>query len=98
MKINKFTAALVGLGMISLAGAAHASTITVYLTGSTACRGLIYNAALEANGLFGTSSAAGTVKASQQGTGSSATSGAQYIVYEGVIGGNTVDIDCSYTG
>ena len=44
MKVNKFTAALAALGIISLAGVAQATNPVVYLTGSTAARALVFSA------------------------------------------------------
>jgi hypothetical protein len=90
MKINKLTTALIGLGLVSMAGAAKANTV-IYLTGSTAARAIIYNLATSTN-LFFTGKA--TVVA-----GTSASSSNQ-IVYEGSVSNitGTVDLSCDFTG
>jgi len=88
MKLNKFTSALIALGVVSLAGAAQASTTVIYLTGSTAARGVIDSAMTTSGVVF---TGAGTI------VKGSASSG--LVVYEGNIAGvGTVDIDCSWTG
>lgn len=93
MKINKFTSALIALGVISAASVAQASNPVVYLTGSTAARSVIFAAATTSGQIF---TGGGTVIS----TGSNNTgSGANTIVYEGNISGvGTVDLDCSFTG
>jgi len=93
MKINKFTSALIALGIVSAASVAQASNPVVYLTGSTAARSIIYAAATTSGQIF---TSGGTVIS----TGSNNTgSGANTIVYEGNISGvGTVDLDCSFTG
>lgn len=90
MKLNKVTAALVGLGVVSLAGAAQANTV-IYLTGSTAGRATIFALCTQTNLLFNPHA---TVVA-----GTSANSSNQ-IVYEGSIAGisGTVDLSCDFTG
>jgi len=91
MKINKLTSALVALGIVSLAGVAQANT-TVYLTGSTAARAIIYAACTSSNQVF---TGFGTVVAS----GGAPGNGDNLIVYEGNIAGvGTVDLNCSFTG
>jgi hypothetical protein len=92
MKMNKFTSALVALGLVSLASVAQANPV-VYLTGSTAARAIIFAAATTSGQIF---TNAGVVLS----TGSNNTgSGANTIVYEGGIAGiGTVDLDCSFTG
>jgi len=88
MKINKFTSALIALGLVSAASVAQANT-TVYLTGSTAARAAIYAAATTPGQIF---------------TGSVTVYGANNngnntICYEGNIATvGTVDLDCSFTG
>lgn len=91
MKINKFTTALVAMGVISLAGAAQAANPVVYLTGSTAARAIIYGAATTAGQIFDAGHA-GTVVSGNN------SSSANQIVFEGPVNGTTVDIDCSFTG
>ena len=89
MKINKFTSALIALGVVSLASAAQANTV-IYLTGSTAARSLVA-AALDTPGAVFT----GAVSVLPSGT----TTGANQVVFEGNITGlGTVDIDCSWSG
>jgi hypothetical protein len=92
MKLKKFTSALVAGGLLSLAIAAQATTTNViYLTGSTACRGVVYNAMTNVGQVFD-SGHAGTVVSPGAGSGS------QYICYEGVVSGTVVDIDCDWSG
>ena len=87
--MNKLTSALVALGIISLAGIAQAQT-TVYLTGSTAARSIIYGAATTAGQIF---TAAPTVLSTNN------SSGANTIVYEGNVNHvGTVILNCSFTG
>jgi hypothetical protein len=93
MKTNKksnFTAALIALGVISLASAAQANT-TVYLVGASALRTTIYAAATTPGVIF---TGAGTIVSPSPNNTSSAT----YITYEGIINGQTVDIDAYFTG
>jgi hypothetical protein len=91
MKLNKFTSALIGLGIVSLAGAAHAATI-VYLTGSTAARGNIFTAATTAGQIF---TAGGTIDSPAPNN----TSSANTIVFEGNVAGvGDVILDCTFTG
>ena len=88
MKVNKFTSALVALGVISLAGVAQATPTYIYLTGSTAARGVI-DSAMQASGAIFTG--AGTIVAGSAASG--------YVVYEGNVSGvGLVDINCSWTG
>jgi hypothetical protein len=94
MKINKFAmAAALGLG---IAGVCNAGT--VYLTGSTAMRGIVYNA-IEAPGVVFTAAPATTV---YQGgtTGNNAGSGANYMAFSGTLvgGSGTTVIQCHWTG
>jgi hypothetical protein len=84
MKINKFTSALAGLGIISLAGVAHATNPVILFTGSTAARSFV-NAGLAAS------------MAIVSPAPNNSLSG-QYIVFEGTIDGQTVDIDCDWSG
>jgi hypothetical protein len=91
MKINKFTSALVALGVVSLAGVAQANT-TVYLTGSTAARQFVFNALTTSGAVF--TGAGAVVSAAPNNVGS-----ANLFVVEGNIAGvGTVDINCSFTG
>lgn len=88
MKINKLTAALVAMGVVSVAST-YAANPTVYLTGSTAARATIF-AAIQAGYVFDGGST-GTLP--NGGSGSSSA-----LVYEGPINSVTVDIVCSWTG
>lgn len=91
MKLNKFTSALIGLGIVSLAGAAHATT-TIYITGSTAARANFFTAATVAGEIF---TGGGTIISGAPNN----TSSANTIVYEGNITGvGDVIINCSWTG
>jgi hypothetical protein len=94
MKVNKFTSTLVALGVVSLAGVAHATNPVVYLTGSTAARATFYAAATTAGQIFDATEPAGYPKV----VSPSNSSGAGQIVYEGNINGVLVDIDCDWTG
>jgi len=93
MKINKFTSALVALGIISLASAAQAAIPVIYLTGSTAARTTIGNAMLATGQIFD-SGTAGTIVSPAPNNSASGS----LVVFEGKINGTTVDIDCSFTG
>jgi hypothetical protein len=93
MKINKFTSALVALGIISLAGAAQAANPVIYLTGSTAARTTIGNAMLATGQIFDSGTAGTIVSPSPNNSASGSL-----VVFEGKIDGTTVDIDCSWTG
>jgi hypothetical protein len=94
MKINKLTAALVAMGVVSLASAyASTSTPVVYLTGSTAARGNIYNAMIASGQIFDAGTSGKIVSAAPNNA-----AGSSYIVFEGLINGQLVDIDCSWTG
>jgi len=89
MKINKLTAALIALGVVSVASAnAQIVTNFVYLTGSTAARGNVYNA-FTAGNVFG--SAAAVISPG-------GSSGANLITYQGTIGTNNIVVNCSFTG
>jgi hypothetical protein len=88
MKINKLTAALIAMGVVSVAST-YAANPTVYLTGSTAARATLF-AAIQAGDVFDGGSA-GTLP--NGGSGSSSA-----LVFEGPINSVTVDIVASYTG
>jgi hypothetical protein len=89
MKINKFTSALIALGVVSVGSLAQANT-TIYLTGSTAARAVIYAAATTAGQIF-TAGATTIYGANNNGNNT--------ICYEGNISGvGIVDLDCSFTG
>lgn len=92
MNINKVTAALVGLGVVSMAGIAQANTV-IYITGSTAARSTIYNLCTTTNLLF-----TGKATVVEPTSGSSGSS--NQIVYEGTVAGitGTVDLSCDFTG
>jgi hypothetical protein len=92
MKINKVTAALIGMGIISAASVAQAqSTTTIYLTGSTAARTYIYNM------LTGTPDLGGAEWSVVEPT-SGASGSSNQIVYEGTISGTTYYLSCDFTG
>jgi len=89
MKINKYTSALVALGIVSMAGVAQANTY-IYLTGSTAARAAVFGALQTSGDVFSGAS-------TEESTG--ATNGATDFVFEGNITGvGTVDIICHWTG
>ena len=90
MKINKYTAVLAALGVISLAGVAQATNYEVYLTGSTAARQQVFNALTTAGQVF---TAAGVVQIPAGETGSD-----NQFVVRGVIGSDTIDFNCSFSG
>jgi hypothetical protein len=98
MKTNntsKFTAALIALGVISLASAQAATT--VYLVGASALRTTIFSAATAPGVIFdATGQPPGEPKIASGAPNN--TSSATYIVYEGNINGNLVDIDAYFTG
>lgn len=92
-KTALFTSALVALGIVSQASASQVinGTNIVYLTGSTAFRGNVFNVlSAGGNGVFD----AGTVNIVPSGAGS----GSGSIAYQGLIGGVPYVIDCNWTG
>jgi len=94
MKFNQsILAAVLGLSMAGLANAG-----TVYLTGSTACRGNVYSAMTTAGEVF-TATPATTLYQGGSGTGL-AGSGANYMAFTGTLVGNTTPttIQCSWSG
>ena len=93
MKINKFTSALVAMGIISLASAAQAANPVIYLTGSTACRATVGNAMVATGQIFDAGSTGVIVSPAPNNSASGSL-----VVFEGKINGTTVDIDCSWTG
>ena len=94
MKINKFTAALVAMGMVSMAGVAYSQS-TVYLTGSTAIRSTIFKAMTTSGAIFNDGSASSVISPAPNNTSS-----ANQVVFEGhlVSNGDLVIINCSFTG
>ena len=94
MKINKFAmAALLGLGM---AGVSNAGT--VYLTGSTSMRSVVYNTIIAPGVVF---TAAPTTTLYQGGTGpNNAGGGANYMAFSGTLvgGSGTTILQCHWTG
>src|SRR5215472_10065377 len=91
MKINKqLTAVLAALGVVSLASAVQAANYIVYLTGSTAARQQVFNAMTTAGQVFAGGSTL-VVPAAETGSDN------QFVV-RGVIGSDTIDFDCSFTG
>ena len=93
MKLNKLTGSLAALGLVSLAGVAHANTY-IYLTGSTAARAIVFGACTTAGA--GEVFPAGPTATFPAGV----TSGASQMVFEGVVPGiaGLTDIICSWTG
>jgi hypothetical protein len=83
--------ALIGLGIVSQVSAAGLPTATVYLTGSTAFRGNVYNSLVTAGSVF---DAVPTVVS----YGNSVQSKGIYMLFRGTI--NTVDtaVNCFWTG
>ena len=94
MKINKFaiTAAL-GLSLVSACNAD-----TIYLTGSTAMRSIVY-AAIKAPGIV-FQSAPSTTLYDGGSTGNNAGSGANYMAFSGTLvgGSGTTIIQCHWSG
>jgi hypothetical protein len=87
MKVNKaLTAALVALGFVSAASADN----VVYVTGSTAFRGTVYNALHTAGVVFD-----GAVTEAEFG---SSASGANYMLFHGNINGTPTYINCAWSG
>lgn len=87
MKVNKaLTAALVSLGFVSAASADN----VVYVTGSTAFRGTVYNALHTAGVVFD-----GAVTEAEFG---SSQSGANYMLFHGNINGTPTYINCAWSG
>jgi hypothetical protein len=93
MKFNKFTAALIGLGVLSLASVAQASNPVVYLAGASALRSTLFSAATTPGVIFDAGHAGAVVSPAPNNTSTST-----YIVFEGPINGTTVDIDIFWTG
>jgi len=93
MKISKFTAALIGLGVISVAGVVQAANPVVYLAGASALRSTLYAAATAPGIIFDAPHAGAVVSAAPNNTSTST-----YIVFEGPINGVTVDISVFWTG
>src|SRR5690348_1773850 len=90
MKINKkITMALLALGVVAQASAADN---VVYLTGSTAFRSTVYHALTTAGYVFDTNT---VVTEAEFG---SSQSGANYMLFHGVIGGTPTYIDCAWSG
>ncbi len=87
MKANQvLTAALVALGFVSVASADN----VVYLTGSTAFRGTVYNALHTPGTVFD-----GAVTEAEFG---SSQSGANYMLFHGNINGTATYINCAWSG
>jgi hypothetical protein len=87
MKVKAaITTALVALGIVSQASADN----VVYLTGSTAFRGTVYNALHTPGVVFD-----GAVTEAEFG---SSQSGANYMLFHGLIGGTATYIDCAWSG
>jgi hypothetical protein len=93
MKINsKITLALLALGLVSSASADN----VVYLTGSTAFRGVVYNSLHDNSGGAGAVFDAGTVTQATRGNANPA--GCNYMLFHGKIGGTPTYIDCVWSG
>jgi len=90
MKINKFTAALVAVGVISLASVASADEI--YLTGSTAARAAVYATLNNPGSVF----TAAPIITSYGGKGN----GDNYIAFQGTLvgGSGTTIINAAFSG
>jgi hypothetical protein len=94
-KAQLYTAALIALGIVSQAGAVN----TLYISGSSAFRGLVFNAL---NAVNPTTPAGGaffdagpSYQAERFGT---SASGATYMVFLGNVGGTPTYVDCIWTG
>lgn len=94
MKINKsILAAALGLSAVGLANAG-----TVYMTGSTACRGTVYSALIAPGVVF---TAAPEYTAYDGGTtGNNAGNGANYMYFHGTAqnGGGDLVVSCHWSG
>lgn len=103
IKTNKISAALIALGVISLASVASAQT-TIYLTGSTAARAAIYTACTTPGEVFLAAGGVVPTGPTTLSSGSSFTgSGANNITYEGYVstgGTNNAEVilNCDFTG
>lgn len=97
MKLNKF----VLIGALSVATASMASAVStfhVYMTGSTAYRGAIYNTFHDAgaNGFFAKLGGAYVEESTYKG---SSASGCTYMQFQGTdAGGNTYIVNCDWSG
>jgi len=92
MKLSKFTSALLGLGLLSVAGVAQAANPVVYLAGASALRSTLFTA-VQSGGIFDAGHPGSVVSPSPNNTATST-----YIVYEGQINGTVVDISIFWTG
>jgi hypothetical protein len=89
MKANcQLTAALIALGIVSQASADN----VVYVTGSTAFRGTLYNVLHVAGPVFDSTNA---VTEAEFG---SSQSGANYMLFHGTINGTATYINCAWSG
>jgi len=79
------------MGIISLASVQAANVTVVYLTGSTAARQQVFNALTTAGQVF-TSAGTAVIPASETGSDN------QFVVRGTLSNGDTVDVDCSFTG
>jgi hypothetical protein len=92
-KITQISAALLALGLVSQAGADP----VVYITGSTAYRGIVMTALLNNTGtnngaIFDTGSVTYVTY------GNSAATGANYAVVHGTNNGSPIYVDCAWSG
>ncbi len=93
MKItSKITLALLALGLVSSASADN----VVYLTGSTAFRGVVFNTLSDNSGGAGSVFDAGTMTRATRGSANPAS--ANYMLFHGTIGGTATYIDCVWSG
>jgi hypothetical protein len=91
MKKTQIAAALLAAGMITQANAVN----FVYITGSTAFRGVVYNS-LNTSGAGGVFDA--TPSITTYGKASPPSNGAMYMLFHGNIGGVETYVDCLWSG
>ena len=103
MKLNKFTSALVALGVVSLASVAQAAPITIYITGSPAARANFFTAATTAGQIFAVPNAAGAGGVGIDSPAPNNVNSVNTITFEGTLAfgrlaGQDVIINCAWTG
>jgi hypothetical protein len=94
MKLNKYTAALAAMGVISMVSVASAATSYVYITGSTAFRPAVYNTLNTS--VFDAAPTVAAYKCSSIGTLDPHTAG--LMNFSGNIGGQPYMIKCDWSG